>query len=114
MTLQAFIEQVKIHPENIEFSNTMEVIDSNYDFTPTEFSNGQAINEADQNNGSCKIFAFAQLNQLNVKQTLACFGQYYRIDVLQYPENEDHQNIRNFMMTGWEGIYFKNQALQLK
>jgi hypothetical protein len=48
---------------------------------------------------------------LNEKQTLACFGKYYREDVLRHPENDDHANIRNFMLYGWEGIVFEGEAL---
>ncbi|OCH13755.1 type III effector [Aliivibrio sp. 1S165] len=114
MSLQAFIERLNTQPELVDFSDTMSVIDANYDFIPTEFSNGNTVSEAEQNNGSCKIFAFAQLNQLTVEQTLTCFGQYYRDDVLQNPTNDDHQNIRNFMVTGWSGIQFKSEALKLK
>ncbi|WP_038155682.1 HopJ type III effector protein [Aliivibrio fischeri] len=114
MTLNAFIEKLSTQPELIEFTETMAVIESHYDFTPTEFANGNTVNLADQNNGSCKIFAFALLNQLSVDQTLACFGQYYREDVLQNPTNNDHQNIRNFMVTGWAGVQFNAQALQAK
>ncbi|MUK28886.1 HopJ type III effector protein [Aliivibrio fischeri] len=114
MTLNAFIEKLSTQPELVEFTETMAVIESHYDFTPTEFANGKTVNLADQNNGSCKIFSFALLNQLSVEQTLACFGQYYRQDVLQNPTNDDHQNIRNFMVTGWAGVQFKAQALQAK
>jgi len=34
---------------------------------------------------------FAQLQQLSQAETLACFGKYYREDVLQNPEGDDHQ-----------------------
>ena len=69
------------------------------------------VNEAGTNEGSCKIFYFAQLNNLNVQQTLACFGRYYSEDVLSNPTGNDHGNIRNFMKTGWQGIEFKSVAL---
>ncbi|MFK7815738.1 MAG: HopJ type III effector protein, partial [Gammaproteobacteria bacterium] len=36
---------------------------------------------------------------------------YYRDDVLQNPEGDNHQNIRNFMKTGWGGITFENDVL---
>jgi len=48
---------------------------------------------------------------LDAQQTLACFGDYYRVDVLQNPEGVDHQNIRNFMTYGWDGVAFKGEAL---
>lgn len=92
----------------------MAVIEANYDFTPTTFKNGKTVNEAGQNSGSCKLFAFAQLQNLSVDQTLACFGQYYRNDVLKNPEGTDHQNIRNFISYGWEGISFEGTALSNK
>jgi len=71
-------------------------------------------NEAGQNSGSCKIFAFAQRHGLSQQQALACFGTYYRDDVLQNPNGTDHQNIRNFMDTGWPGIAFDGEPLHAK
>ncbi|MDF1589008.1 MAG: HopJ type III effector protein [Gammaproteobacteria bacterium] len=111
MTLDEFLQKLEQNPEQIEFNETMDVIDDNYDFTPAKFSNGDTLNEENQNNGSCKIFAFGLLNSLNEQQTLACFGSYYRDDVLAHPENNDHQNIRNFIKSGWDGIHFSSAAL---
>lgn len=103
----------KIHnsPESISFAEVIAHIDTNFDFTPTRFINGNTVNEAGQNNGSCKVFSFAQLNHLNQNQTLVLFGDYYRIEVLGNPEGSDHQNIRNFMLSGWTGIKFEGEAL---
>lgn len=112
--LENFLQQLSENPESVTFSDTMAVIDSSYDFTPTAFTNATLENEAGQNNGSCKIFAFAQAQGLDTSQTLACFGDYYRKDVLEHPEASDHQNIRNFMQTGWEGIAFAGSALSAK
>jgi nitroreductase len=114
MSLQDFITQLKTAPDSVEFDNTMAIIDANYDFTPTAFTNGDTVNEAGQNNGSCKILAFGQLNGLSVDETLACFGKFYRDDVLGNPDGEDHQNIRNFIKSGWEGVSFSGQALSAK
>jgi len=114
MTLNAFLIKLNETPETIAFTDTMAVIEVNYDFTPTQFSNGLCLNKADENNGSCKIFAFGQLNNLSEQQTLACFGTYYRDDVLKNRNGNDHQNIRNFMVSGWQGITFKGIALTLK
>jgi hypothetical protein len=96
------------------FPETIAFIDENYNFTPTTFKNGNQINNADQNNGSCKIFAFAKLNNLDKDKTLALFGSYYFEDVLKNPDGNDHQNIRNFMIFGWEGIVFDGEALKMK
>lgn len=114
MQIQDFLQQLNSQPESIHFNDTMAVIDAHYHFTPTAFRNGEQYNEAGQNSGSCKLFAFAQLQQLSENQTLACFGDYYRIDVLQHPNNTDHQNIRNFISKGWSGIAFEGQALSSK
>jgi len=72
----------------------MSVIAENYEFTETAFTNGQQINEDGKNSGSCKLFCFAKLQKFNESQTLACFGAYYRDDVLKHPDTNDHQNIR--------------------
>ena len=107
------LQQLRQALKTLQFSDTMNVIDALYDFTPCAFSNGDTKNEADQNNGSCKLFAFAQLNDFNEAQTLALFGEFYR-DVLATPDGDDHQNIRNFMKTGWVGIQFESTALTEK
>lgn len=114
MTLQEFLAKLEQNIEAVQFEDCIATIDANYDFTPSAFRNGDTQNEAGQNNGSCKIFAFAQLNKLSKEQTLACFGKYYREDVLAHPENDDHQNIRNFMVHGWNGIAFAQAALTEK
>jgi len=108
------LEQLKNSPETIDFKDVIAFIDENYDFIPTKFTNGNTVNEANQNNGSCKVFSFARLNQLSKEETLALFGNFYRTDVLQNPEGTDHQNIRNFIEFGWEGISFEGEALRNK
>lgn len=114
MTLEQLLEQLNSNSSSIAFADVIAVIDATYQFNETAFTNGDTENATGQNNGSCKIFAFAQLNNLNEQQTLACFGDYYRIDVLQNPEGDDHQNIRNFMQQGWAGVRFEGQALEAK
>ena len=113
MTLTDFIAQVKQQEQSIEFEQVMQVIKDNYHYEPAPFTNGDLVNEAGTNEGSCKIFYFAQLNKLNQQQTLACFGRYYREDVLANPTGSDHGNIRNFIKTGWQGVEFTSVALQL-
>ncbi|MDD5633569.1 MAG: HopJ type III effector protein, partial [Methylococcales bacterium] len=94
---------------------TIAVITENYHYQPTEFSNGldenTLINPAGTNEGSCKIFAFAKIHELDQQHTLNLFGDYYRLDVLKDPKGTGHQNIRNFMKYSWEGICFKGEAL---
>ena len=108
------LEQLEKSPEKIIFKDVIAYIDENYDFTPTKFTNGNTINEVNQNNGSCKVFSFAQLKNLSKEQTLSLFGEFYREDVLNNPDGTDHQNIRNFIEFGWDGISFDGEALKKK
>lgn len=112
MNLDTFLQQLKSAPASIAFGDTMAVIEANYEFTPAAFKNGEVMNEQGQDSGSCKLFAFAQLQGFSPHQTLACFGAYYRDDVLQHPDGTDHQNIRNFMRTSWTGIKFNESPLK--
>jgi len=104
-------------PQQVEFSDVIATINENYHYTPTAFTNGMGeykqVNEAGQNEGSCRIFAFARLQGLDEEKTLACFGKFYR-DVLATPHGNDHSNIRTFMQYGWKGICFDGQALIAK
>jgi len=111
MTPISFLEQLEENPKSITFQDTINVIEKNYDFEPTAFKNGNQQNNAGENNGSCKIFSFAKLQNLSKEATLACFGSYYFDDVLKNPDGNDHQNIRNFMQFGWDGIHFEGEAL---
>lgn len=114
MLSQTLLEQVRLKPDTINFNDTMAAIDADYHFTATAFDNGDTHNAAGQNNGSCKLFAFAKLQQLDTHSTLALFGDYYRIDVLQNPEGTDHANIRNFIEHGWNKVVFAGNALTAK
>jgi len=113
MTLENFKEKLKT-PTEVAFTDTMAVIEKNYTFTATAFKNGELENKAGQNSGSCKLFAFAQKQGFTTDETLACFGHYYFDEVLKDPNGNGHQNIRNFMKTGFEGITFKGDALTSK
>ena len=115
MTVDELIEKINTDPESINFTEVINTIEKNYHYTPTRFHNGTgkqaASNEAGTNEGSCKIFAFATLHGLNEEETLACFGKYYREDVLNNPEGNDHENIRTFIRHGWSGIQFEGTVL---
>jgi DNA-binding IscR family transcriptional regulator len=81
------LEQLEKSPETIIFKDIIAYIDENYDFTPTKFTNGNTINEANQNNGSCKVFSFAKQINLSKEQTLTLFGEFYREDVQKSKRN---------------------------
>jgi hypothetical protein len=115
MTIDELIQQIKSEPDSVEFDDVIDCIDEHFEYTPTRFTNGHGhdtvINQAGSNEGSCKIFAFATIAGLNKEETLNCFGKYYREDVLQHPDVNDHANIRTFMRHGWDGIRFAQSAL---
>ncbi len=118
MKVAELLEQIISQPETIEFSQVIDVIDENYIYTPTRFLNGKGehlqVNEKGENEGSCKIFAFALLHNLAKEQTLSCFGDFYREEVLSDPGGNSHGNIRAFMISGWDGISFEGKALTTK
>jgi hypothetical protein len=97
----------------VSFKEVIDFIETYYTHQPTAFRNGQAYNEANQNQGSAKVFSFAQLNKLEKTDTLYLFAEHYQA-VLKSPDGNDHQNIRQFMIHGWEGITFEGQALRAK
>lgn len=111
MTLEDFLTQLKTAPDSVQFADIMATIEANYQITACAFRNGDLHNSAEQNQGSCKLLAFAQLNNLTQQETLQCFGDYYRQDVLQNPNGQDHQNIRNFMQSGWDEVEFEGTPL---
>lgn len=111
ITLADFINQLDSNAEQVSFEQVMQVIGENYNYLPATFSNGDLLNEAGTNEGSCKIFYFAKLNGLTEQQTLTCFGRFYREDVINNPQGNDHGNIRNFMQSGWSKVEFNSVAL---
>jgi hypothetical protein len=95
-------------PEQIEFQMVMDAIEELYDVSEVEFSVGEVKSSPGQNMGSSKIFSFAKISKLDEATTLHLFGDYYRKDVLEHPDGDDHANIRNFMKCGWDGVSFPN------
>ena len=96
-----------------QFADVISLIDMHYQHTPTAFQNGAQHNTAEQNQGSAKVFSFAKLNGLDQAQTLRLFAEHYQ-SVLATPDGTDHQNIRQFMMNGWDGVKFEGEALEGK
>ena len=111
MSINDLLLQLRHATDSIDFQEVIALINRDYAYTPTRFTNGTLINPAGSNEGSCNIFYFAKLQQLNENQTLALFGSYYRDDVLTNPMGEDHLNIRHFITTGWSGLKFDGEPL---
>jgi hypothetical protein len=114
MTINEFKTKLKENPSNVAFSETIELIEAHYDFTPSSFLNGDIKNQAGENSGSCKVFAFAKAQSLTKEEALACFGAFYFEEVLNDPTGTGHQNIRNFMNHGFDGLAINGTALSEK
>ena len=118
MTIENLLNTIRNHPNDINFNDVMKYITDHYHYTPARFTNGidsdTVINEAGTNEGSCKIFAFGKLEGFSEAETLACFGQYYRDEVLNDPDGDNHANIRTFIKYGWQGIEFDHPILVKK
>lgn len=103
----------KLKDNSVTFKEVIDFIETYYQHQPAAFKNGEIHNEATQNQGSARVFAFAQLNELSKEDTLYLFAEHYQ-SVLNTPDGTDHQNIRQFMTHGWSGIAFEGQALAAK
>lgn len=109
--LATLLEKLKAHTAS--FKEVIDFIETWYQHQPTAFRNGSFYNASTQNQGSAKVFAFAQLNNLGQEDTLFLFAEHYQ-SVLDHPDATDHQNIRQFMQHGWPGIAFEGEALVAK
>lgn len=103
----------KLTEKKAVFSDVLAFIETQYSHTPTAFRNGDTFNEASQNQGSAKVFSFAKLEDLSAQDTLLLFAEHYQ-NVLDTPNENNHQNIRQFIANGWEGISFEGEALTRK
>ncbi|WP_413533237.1 HopJ type III effector protein [Empedobacter brevis] len=100
----------KLSQNEANFADVIAYIEQNYNYTASAFVNGNQENAADQNQGSAKVFAFAKLNGYSESDTLKLFAEHYKA-VLENPEGKDHNNIRQFMQNGWNGVKFENEVL---
>ena len=103
----------KLNNNEIIFADVLAFIDDNYNYTPTAFTNGNQENAIDQNQGSAKVLAFAQLNDYTENDTLKLFAEHYKA-VIETPNGTDLNNIRQFMQNGWNGVSFENDVLTKK
>ncbi|MDT8405943.1 MAG: HopJ type III effector protein [Methylococcales bacterium] len=114
--LNAFLQRIA-SGDSPRFAETLALIEQCYHYQPTAFDNGlgegQVHNDANSNQGSCKVFSFAKAHDLSEQQTLQLFGEHHQ-HVLETPEGSDHANIRAFMRHGWAGICWHGQALTPK
>lgn len=103
------IEELK----NKAFSEIIAYIDANYTHEPTAFVNGELRNESDQNQGSAKVLFYAKMKQFSKEDTLKLFAEHYEA-VLVDANGTSHQNIRNFIKSGFDGLVFEGIVLTEK
>lgn len=103
------IEELKNRP----FSEIIIHIDEKFNHTPTAFINGALRNESDQNQGSAKVLFYAKIKQMSKEDTLKLFAEHYEA-VLNDANGTSHQNIRNFMNSGFDGLVFEGVVLTEK
>lgn len=99
--------------KKIKFDEVLTLIDQEYDFIPSSFRNGVKLNNSEENQGSARVLYYAKLNNLSKEDTLLLFAEHYS-HVLDSPNGVDHQNIREFLLNGWEGVFFANVLLKKK
>lgn len=110
MTIDDLIKALDSASPDVVFSDVMSAIDAAFAFTPCAFDNGGQSNSADENQGSCKVFAFAQHAHLDKEKTLRLFAEHYQ-SVLDDPQGSAHGNIRAFMQSGWDGVTLHGNPL---
>lgn len=108
---QALLQQLQ--NGEAKFADVLAHIEAHFVHTPTAFQNGAQSNAATENQGSAKVLSYAKIEGLNQADTLSLFAEHYDA-VLNTPEGTDHQNIRQFMQHGWDGVAFEGKALQAK
>jgi hypothetical protein len=102
-----------IESDSHQFAATLAFINEWFEFTPTAFRNGKVANSAEQNQGSCRVLAFALMQHLGTEQALKCFGEHYR-DVLATPGKDNHHNLRRLQAEGLADIHFEQHPLRRK
>ncbi len=85
-------------------SSLLEIV-TTFDISPVPFVNGPIKNKRGKNAKSAAIFAYGLKMGLSAEDTLKLFGGIYQA-VLNNPEGGNHENIRQFMLTGWNGLKF--------
>jgi hypothetical protein len=104
---EVFNANLEMDGDSVTFETVIELIDKYYEPQLLEFRNGDMLNKQGENEASAKILSYAALSELDKDTTLKLWGQYYR-EVVKDPHGDSHQNIRNFMKYGWEGVPFEN------
>lgn len=108
MTINKLPELIKT--KQFQFQDVLKFINDTYSYTASNFSNGTLNNAASENQGSARVLYAAYLAELSKEDTLILFAEHYEA-VLENPYGTDHQNIRQFMIHGWDGVVFSQPVL---
>ncbi len=84
------------------FADVIAFIEAHYNHTPTAFKNGQQNNAATENQGSAKVFSFAQLKGLDQAQRIRLWKQSVAESQRlgdEFLEMVEKQNFPQFMQT---------------
>lgn len=111
MTGNNILEQLEAG--NLNFSGVLALIDEQYIHTATAFKNGDQYNGESENQGSARVLYYAYINKLDKTNTLRLFAEHYQ-NVLDNPNATNHQNIRQFMVKGWDAVEFEGTVLSPK
>jgi hypothetical protein len=95
---------------NHRFADTLSFIEAHYYYQASRFDNGPVRNNADENQGSCKVLAMALDLGLSDAQALQCFAEHYQ-SVLAHPAGNDHANIRALREHGLAAVRFDTPPL---
>ena len=93
--------------DSLRSSQFIEMVEGCYETGLIEWSNGSQKNPPGTNEGSAHVLSLAALADLPKEKALLLWAEHYR-DVLATPDGDDHQNIRQFMEKGWDGVDFSN------
>mmetsp|Transcript_20097 Transcript_20097/g.40238 ORF Transcript_20097/g.40238 Transcript_20097/m.40238 type:complete len:208 (+) Transcript_20097:51-674(+) len=104
---ELFLQNVEMNPEGFTFNEFIEMVEGCYETGLIEWSNGSQKNPPGTNEGSAHVLSLAALADLPKEKALLLWAEHYR-DVLATPDGDDHQNIRQFMEKGWDGVDFSN------
>ena len=85
-------------------------------YTPTAFrvgvgSEAENANKAGENEGACRVLAFAKLHSLSKREAVALFAQH-AADVAADPNGTSHKNIRGLMAGGMTSLRFEPFSAQ--
>lgn len=112
MTIQTELHTLltKLKDGTANFNDVLNFIDNHYITQAVSFKNGKLINGSHENQASARVLSLAKIFALSEEETLSLYAEHYQ-SVLADPKGKGHENIRNFMEYGWDGITLNKLAI---